>query len=129
MAGTTNITMQNVTGGIITVGDGNSTVQSASPEVTLAMARESFATIRAALDKLPSPEHGKITRALEDAGEEIAKNKPDKREHGEALQRALTKAKDAGQIISELEKPVNTIAGWIGSAAPAITAGLRALFG
>ena len=135
MSGGNNINMRDAVGGVVIAGDGNkvantaTVTQAGDGAITLAMARESFAAIRAVLDRLETAERGKIGRALDDAGEEAAKPEPNKKELGEALQRALTKAKEAGQVVADLEKPVNTIAGWIASAAPSVASGLRALFG
>jgi hypothetical protein len=135
MAGNNNITMRDATGSVVTAGDGNTVTNTATvvkgevSEITQTMARECLTAIRAVLERLETTEHGKIVRALEDAGEEMAKDHPDKAELGDALNRALTKAREAGQVITELEKPVGTIAAWIGAAAPTVVAGLHALFG
>lgn len=80
------------------------------------MAKE-LAEIKAILEKLSSEDSKKIANALEDAEDELKKDNPDKDEVGEAIDRALNKAKKANEfavVIDDLRPHVEAAAGWLG---------------
>jgi hypothetical protein len=77
-----------------------------------------FAELRKILEQLQTPEQGKIRRALEDAGEELAKPEPDKGEFGGALKRALDyagKVANLGDEAVKLAPHILRLAEWLGS--------------
>jgi hypothetical protein len=110
-----------VTGSVIQSGDNNSAdVQYQAANMPAAkdvdIAKE-LAEIKSILEKVPSEDSKKIARALEDAQDEVQKDSPDKDEVGEAIDRALNKAKKAKEfadVIDDLRPHVEAAAGWLG---------------
>ena len=77
-----------------------------------------FAELRKILEQLQTPDQGKIRRALDDAGEELAKPQLDKAEIGGALKRALDYAgrvTDLGNEAVKLAPHIHKLAEWLGS--------------
>jgi hypothetical protein len=99
------------TGNVIATGDGN-TIEAhvtadhhaALPDPATVDAAQQLAAIRAVLERLGTDDAKKISRALDDASDEAAKDKPDKDEIGRALQRALGYAKSASAFAAETGK-------------------------
>jgi hypothetical protein len=83
--------------------------------------QRSLEEIRALLSKITTPDRNKLDRALDDAKDEAAKPEPDKAEVADAVNRVVKYAKaaeDIGQVATDLQGPLSTIAGWVGAAAP-----------
>jgi len=77
-----------------------------------------FAELRKILEQLPTPDQGKIRRALDDAGDELAKPEADKAEIGGALKRALNyagKVVELGDEAVKLAPHIHKLADWLGS--------------
>jgi len=77
-----------------------------------------FAELRKILEQLPTPDQGKIRRALDDAGDELAKPEADKAEIGGALKRALSyagKVVELGDEAVKLAPHIHKLADWLGS--------------
>jgi hypothetical protein len=80
--------------------------------------RAEFAALRKVLEELQTPDQGKIRRALDDAGEELAKPEVNKAEIGGALKRALDyagKVANLGDEAVKLAPHVHKLAEWLGS--------------
>jgi hypothetical protein len=80
--------------------------------------RAEFAELRKILEQLQTPEQGKIRRALEDAGEELAKPEANKAEVGGALKHALDyagKVASLGDEAVKLAPHIHKLAEWLGS--------------
>jgi len=77
-----------------------------------------FAELRKILEQLPTPDQGKIRRALDDAGDELAKPEANKAEIGGALKRALNyagKVVELGDEAVKLAPHIHKLADWLGS--------------
>ncbi len=109
------------TGSSIVTGDGN-TVRTDYRQATLPQpgsvdAAAEIAELRKLLAELAGPEEGKISRAMEDAGEEAARDVPDKGEVAVALERAVGWAKKAEAFSAHAEKiapRILALAAWLG---------------
>jgi len=110
-----------VTGGIIQAGDKNSAslryqvVTLPSPE-SIDIGAE-LKTLQEKLTQLDCDHKKNIHNALEEAKEELAKQKPEKDEVGKALDRALDyakKAKGFANIVETLRPPIMRAASWLG---------------
>jgi hypothetical protein len=80
--------------------------------------RVEFDELRKILEQLQTPDHGKIRRALDDAGDELAKPEADKAEVGGALKRALDyagKVANLGNEAVKLAPHIHKLAEWLGS--------------
>jgi hypothetical protein len=74
-------------------------------------------TMRALLTELNTPDHRKITNALDEAQEESGKPSPDKQEVGKALSRALEYAQKAAgfaEVLVKLQPHVVAAVAWLG---------------
>ena len=108
-------------GGQIVTGDHN-VVTSSGQRITLPAPdsvdiRKELAELRAILTGLSAPEAGKLGRALDDAEEEVKKDKPDKDEVGGAIERAVKYAKGASDFSEQVEKltpRLKAVCGWLG---------------
>ena len=101
------------------VGDGNEVTltQVQPPAAQEVDVVAEIAGLRALMEGLAVPERGKLERALEDAGEEAAKAKPDKEDMAGALKRAVKASKGAADFAENADKigeRVVRIAGWLG---------------
>jgi hypothetical protein len=115
-----------ITGSVVVAGSGNTinaklrvelerTAPSAADPVDI---RAAFAELRKILEQLQTPEQGKIRRALDDAGEELAKSQANKAEIGGALKRALEyagKVTNLGNEAVKLAPQIHKLAEWLGS--------------
>lgn len=84
-----------------------------------------IAGLRALMERLDTPERGKMGRAMQDASEEAAKPSPDRKEVANALERAVKVSKEAADFADNADKikeRVVRIAGWVGPAANAALA-------
>lgn len=73
--------------------------------------------LRELLEQLSSPDSRKISNALSDAEDELAKPEPDKDEVGKALDRALDYAKKAegfADVLGKLKPRITNVASWLG---------------
>jgi hypothetical protein len=80
--------------------------------------RAEFAEVRKILGQLQTPEQGKIRRALDEAGEELARPEANKAEVGGALKRALDyagKVANLGDEAVKLAPHIHKLAEWLGS--------------
>jgi hypothetical protein len=117
-----------ITGSVVVAGSGN-TINARlrvelgnepAPTTEPVDIRTEFAELRKILEQLQTPEQGKIRRALEDAGEELAKPeaKANKAEVGGALKRALDyagKVANLGDEAVKLAPHIHKLAEWLGS--------------
>jgi hypothetical protein len=90
----------------------------APPTGELVDVHAEYVELRKILEKLQTPDQGKIRRALEDAGEELAKPQADKAEISGALKRALDytgKVANLGNEAVKLAPHVHKLAEWLGS--------------
>jgi uncharacterized protein with von Willebrand factor type A (vWA) domain len=115
-----------ITGSVVVAGSGNTIntklrvelqnkAASATDPVDI---RAEFAELRKILEQLQTPDQGKIRRALDDAGEELAKPEANKAEIGGALKRALGyagKLADLGDEAMKLAPHIHKLADWLGS--------------
>ena len=115
-----------ITGSVVVAGSGNTIntklrvalqnkAASATDPVDI---RAEFAELRKILEQLQTPDQGKIRRALDDAGEELAKPEANKAEIGGALKRALGyagKLADLGDEAMKLAPHIHKLANWLGS--------------
>jgi hypothetical protein len=79
---------------------------------------DELAGLRSALSNLNSTGAAKMSRALDDADDEIKKDTPDKDEVGSAVERALKVAKEASDFADNTSKLlpfVTGIAAWLGA--------------
>jgi hypothetical protein len=115
-----------ITGSVVVAGSGNTI----NAKLRVELGKESplaaepvdiraeFAELRKILERLQTPDQGKIRRALDDAGEELTKPTADKAEVGGALKRALDYA---GKVVSlgdeamSLAPHIHKLAEWLGS--------------
>lgn len=117
------VTARDIIGSIVQTGDDNraelKSVQLPAPaSVDIAA---TVAALRAELLAVDAPDRGKIERALADAGEEAAKDAPDKQEVAGSLERALGYAKKAGDFsehVGKVRDLVVQVGGWLGAASP-----------
>jgi hypothetical protein len=82
-----------------------------------------FAELRNILEQLQTLDKGKIQRALDDAGEELAKPEVDKSEVGRAVKRALDyagKVASLGNEAVKLAPHVYKLAKWLGVEWPSL---------
>jgi hypothetical protein len=126
MAATNQINAGAITGSVVVAGSGN-TINARlrvelgkQPPPTAASVdiRAEFAELRKILEQLQTPEQGKIRRALEDAGEELAKPEANRAEVGGALKRALDyagKVANLGNEAVKLAPHIHKLAEWLGS--------------
>jgi hypothetical protein len=126
MAERSEINAGSITGSVVVAGSGNTInaklrvelgkePPSAAEPVDI---RVEFAELRKILEELQTPDHGKIRRALDDAGEEIAKPEANKAEIGGALKRALDyagKVANLGNEAVKLAPHIHKLAEWLGS--------------
>jgi hypothetical protein len=115
-----------ITGSVVVAGSGNTIdaklrvelrrkAVSATDPVDI---RAEFAELRTILEQLQTPDQGKIRRALDDAGEELAKPQANKAEVGGALKRALdyaAKVTNLGNEAVKLAPHIHKLAEWLGS--------------
>jgi uncharacterized protein with von Willebrand factor type A (vWA) domain len=115
-----------ITGSVVVAGSGNTintklrvALQNKAASVTDPVdIRAEFAEVRKILEQLQTPDQGKIRRALDDAGEELAKPEANKAEIGGALKRALGyagKLADLGDEAMKLAPHIHKLADWLGS--------------
>jgi hypothetical protein len=115
-----------ITGSVVVAGSGNTIkaklrveLEKAAPSATDAEdIRAEFAQLRKILEQLQTPDQGKIRRALDDAGEELAKPQANKAEVGGALKRALDyagKVTNLGNEAVSLAPHIHKLAEWLGS--------------
>jgi hypothetical protein len=115
-----------ITGSVVVAGSGNTInaklrvelEKTASSAGGAADIRAEFAELRRILEQLQTPDQGKIRRALDDAGEELAKPQANKAEIGGALKRALEYARkvtDLGNEAVRLAPHIHRVADWLGS--------------
>jgi hypothetical protein len=115
-----------ITGSVVVAGSGNTINAKLRAELgnkTLSAAdpvdiRAEFAELRKILEQLQTPDQGKIRRALDDAGDELAKPEANKAEIGGALKRALNyagKVVDLGDEAMKLAPHIHNLANWLGS--------------
>jgi hypothetical protein len=115
-----------ITGNVVVAGSGNTInaklraelqrkLPSAADPVDI---RAEFAELRKILEQLQTRDKGKIRRALDDAGEELAKPQANKTEIGGALSRARDyagKVTDLGNEAVKLAPRIHKFAEWLGS--------------
>jgi hypothetical protein len=95
-----------ITGSVVVAGSGNT------------INAKLRAELRTVLEQLQTPDQGKIRRALDDAGEELAKPEANKAEIGGAIKRALNyagKLADLGDEAMKLAPHIHKLADWLGS--------------
>jgi hypothetical protein len=120
------ISSGSITGSVVVAGSGNTintklrvALQNKAASVTDPVdIRAEFAELRKILEQLQTPDQGKIRRALDDAGEELAKPEANKAEIGGALRRALGyagKLADLGDEAMKLAPHIHKLADWLGS--------------
>jgi hypothetical protein len=108
---------QGIVGSTIIAGDGNIVTQTATITHQYDVAAD-FAEVRKVLEQLQTPDRGKIRRALDDAGEELAKPEANKAEIGSALKRALDyagKVTNFGKKAVKLAPHIHRLAEYLGS--------------
>jgi hypothetical protein len=126
MAERNEIRAGSITGSVVVAGSGNTINARLRIELDKEPAstaepvdiRSEFAELRKILEQLQTPEQGKIRRALEDAGEELAKPEANKAEVGGALKRALDyagKVANLGNEAVKLAPHIHKLADWLGS--------------
>jgi hypothetical protein len=115
-----------ITGSVVVAGSGNTIdaklrveLEKTAPSAAdAADIRAEFAELRKILEQLQTPDQGKIRRALDDAGEELAKPQANKAEVGGALKRALDyagKVTNLGNEAVKLAPHIHKLAEWLGS--------------
>ena len=111
----------NAAGNIIQTGDRNTATwhvqQAYLPPPESVDIQAELSALRELLSRLETPDGKKINNALEEAGDEAAKDKPDKDEIGKALDRALgyaRKSNDFAQLMANLAPHVTKAAAWLG---------------
>ena len=115
-----------ITGSVVVAGSGNTInaklraelgnrTPSAADPVDI---HAEFAELRKVLEQLQTPDQAKIRRALDDAGDELAKPEANKAEVGGAIKRALNyagKLADLGDEAMKLAPHIHKLADWLGS--------------
>jgi len=79
--------------------------------------KQVVADLKIILTSMSSEDSKKIANALEDAEDELNKDNPNKDEVGEAIDRALNKARKAQEfatVVDDLRPHVEAAAGWLG---------------
>jgi hypothetical protein len=115
-----------ITGSVVVAGSGNTINaklrvelgKEPPPAADTVDIRAEFAELRKVLEQLETPDQGKIRRALDDAGEELAKPEANKAEIGGALKRALDhagKVANLGNEAVKLAPHIAKLAGWLGT--------------
>jgi hypothetical protein len=115
-----------ITGSVVVAGSGNTInaklrvelERKAPSAADSADIRAEFGELRKILEQLQTPDQGKIRRALDDAGEELAKPQANKAEVGGALKRALDyagKVANLGDEAVKLAPRIHKLAEWLGS--------------
>lgn len=111
----------NFAGSAIVTGDGNTvTVNYQKAELPPAESVDmpnAVAELKKILAELGAPDGKKIERAIEDAGDELKKDEPDKDEVGEALERALKYSEKADKFklaVDKLKPHVTDASAWLG---------------
>jgi hypothetical protein len=115
-----------ITGSVVVAGSGNTInaklrvelERKAPSAADPADIRAEFGELRKILEQLQTPDQGKIRRALDDAGEELAKPQANKAEVGGALKRALDyagKVANLGDEAVKLAPRIHKLAEWLGS--------------
>ena len=115
-----------ITGSVVVAGSGNTInaklrvelERKAPSAADAADIRTEFAELRKILEQLQTPDQGKIRRALDDAGEELAKPQANKAEVGGALKRALDyagKVTNLGNEAVKLAPHIHKLAEWLGT--------------
>jgi hypothetical protein len=115
-----------ITGSVVVAGTGNTInaklrtelIKKAPSAADPINIHAEFAELRKILEQLQTPDQGKIRRALDDAGEELAKPEANKAEIGGALKRALGyagKLADLGDEAMKLAPHIHKLADWLGS--------------
>jgi hypothetical protein len=115
-----------ITGSVVVAGSGNTInaklrtelIKKAPSAADPINIHAEFAELRKILEQLQTPDQGKIRRALDDAGEELAKPQADKGEIGGALKRALDyagKVTNLGNEAVKLAPHIHKLAEWLGS--------------
>ncbi len=100
----------------VTVSGGGST----PADETIDIAAE-LAAIRRLLEKLDTPDHGKISRALADADDDADRDEPDRDQVGRALDRAIeyaAKAHGFAAAVAGLRPHLENAAAWLGTCGP-----------
>jgi hypothetical protein len=126
MAERNEIRAGSITGSVVVAGSGNTInarlrveLEKKQPPMTEPVdVRAEFAELRKVLEQLQTPDQGKIRRALDDAGEELAKPEANKKEVGSAVKRALDyagKVASLGDEAVKLAPHVHRLAEWLGS--------------
>jgi hypothetical protein len=126
MAERNEIRAGSITGSVVVAGSGNTInaklrveLEKRQPAAAEPVdVRAEFAALRKVLEQLQTQDQGKIRRALDDAGEELAKPEVDKKEVGSALKRALDyagKLANLGNEAVKLAPHIQRLAGWLGS--------------
>ncbi len=108
-------------GSQIVTGDQN-VVTSSGQRITLPPAesvdiQKELGELRAILATLKAPDAAKIGRALDDAEDEVKKDKPDKDEVGGAIERVVKYAKGASDFSEHVEKlapKLAAVCSWLG---------------
>jgi hypothetical protein len=115
-----------ITGSVVVAGSGNTINaklrvelgKKPPPSTDPVDIRAEFAELRKILEQLQTPDQGKICRALEDAGEELAKPEGNKAEVAGALKRALDyagKMANLGNEAVKLAPHIHKLAEWLGT--------------
>lgn len=79
--------------------------------------QDELKSLKTLLNHLKTPDQKKIERAFEDMEDELKKEKPDKDEIGQAIDRALNYAQKANgfaESIDKLRPHIENIASWLG---------------
>jgi hypothetical protein len=112
----------NANGNIVQTGDGNTAnlqyQHGELPDPQSVDIGAELAALRELLAKLDSPDQNKINNAIEEAEDELKKDKVDKDEIGKALERAISYAKKATAFAGEAQKLIphlKATAAWLGS--------------
>jgi hypothetical protein len=115
-----------ITGSVVVAGSGNTIngklrvalAWNLPPSTDAIDIHAEFAQLREILEQLQTPDQGKIRRALDDVGDELAKPEANKTEVGSALKRALDYA---GKVVSlgnetvKLAPHIHNLAEWLGT--------------
>jgi hypothetical protein len=126
MAERNEIHARSITGSVVIAGDDNTINarlrvvlgQKLPPTAEPVDIRAEFVELRKILEQLQTPDQGKIRRALDDAGEELARADANKAEIGGALKRALDYARNVANLGNEAVKlapHIHKLAEWLGS--------------
>jgi hypothetical protein len=126
MAEKNQIRAGSITGSVVIAGSSNTInaqlraelVNEPRPMAESVDIRAEFAELRKILEQVQTTDQGKIRRALDDAGEELAKPEANKAEVGSALKRALDyagKVANLGNEAVKLAPHLHKLAGWLGT--------------